>query len=62
MLTDRKYVVKKIKIPENPEFSKKEQIRQNLYDAHEKLEKRYGVCTVKPAEEDTNARLVLAFV
>ena len=33
-----------------------EQTRQNLYDAHEMLCKRYGR-TAKPAEEATNARL-----
>ena len=32
------------------------QIRQKLYDAHEKLYKRYGR-TAKPVEEATNARL-----
>ena len=31
-------------------------MRQSLYDAHEKLYKRYG-CTAKPVEEATNARL-----
>ena len=37
-------------------MSKIDQIRQNLYDAHEKLYKMYGR-TGKPAEEATNARL-----
>ena len=59
MLTNRNYVVKEenSKPPENPEISKMGQIRQKLYDAHEKLYKRYGR-TAKPAEEATNARLV----
>ena len=58
MLTNRNYVVKekKFEVPENPQISKLEQIRQNLYDPHEKLYKRYG-STAKPVEEATNARL-----
>ena len=47
---------RKFEIPEKPEISKLEQIRQHLYDIHEKLYKRYGR-TAKPAEEATNARL-----
>ena len=42
--TNRNYVVKekKLEVPENPEISKIDHIRQNLYDTHEKLYKRYG--------------------
>ena len=47
---------KKFEVPENPQISKIEQIRQNLYDAHEKLYERYGR-TDKPVQEATNARL-----
>ena len=42
---------------ENPEISKMEQIRQNLYDGHQKLYKRYSR-TAKSGEEATNAPLV----
>ena len=63
MLTNRNYVVKekKFEVPENPEISRIEQIRQNLYDAHEQLYKRYGR-TAKPVEEATNARLASASI
>ena len=47
---------RKFEIAQNPQLSKIEQIRQNLYDAHRKLYKRYGR-TAKPTEEVTNARL-----
>ena len=59
MLTNRNYVVKEkiSKSPKTPKFQKIGQIRQKLYDPHEKLYKRYGH-TAKPAEEATNARLV----
>ena len=43
-------------MPQNPEISKIDKVRQNLYDAHEKLYKMYGR-TGKPDEEATNARL-----
>ena len=58
MLTNRNYVVKekKLEVTENPETSKIEQIRQNLYDTHEKLYRRHGG-TAKPAEDAMNARL-----
>ena len=57
MLTNQNYVVKekKFEVPENPE-TKIDHIRQNLYDAHEKLYKRYSRMA-KPVEEATNARL-----
>ena len=54
MLTNRNYVVKENS--KSPKFQKIGQIRQKLYDPHEKLYKRYGR-TAKPAEEATNARL-----
>ena len=47
---------KKFEIPEKPEFSKIEHIRQNLYNIHETLYKRYGR-TAKPAVEATNVWL-----
>ena len=57
MHTNRNYAVKeKIKITENPEISKIDQIHQNLYDKYGKLYKRYGGAA-KPAEEAMNARL-----
>ena len=44
---------RKFKIPEKPEISKIEHIRQNLYDKLERLYKKYGR-KAKPAEEATN--------
>ena len=55
-LTEIMQQKKKFEVPQNPEISKIDHIRQNLYDAHEKLYKRYGR-TAKPVEEATNARL-----
>ena len=48
---------RKFEVLEYPHISKIDNIRQNVYDAHEKLYKRYGR-TAKPVEEATNARLV----
>ena len=62
MLTNRYYVVKeKIRSPRNPEISKIDRIRQNLYDTHEKLYKGYGR-TAKPVEEATNVRLASVWI
>ena len=47
---------RKFEVLENPHISKIDHIRQNVYDTHEKLYKRYGR-TAKPVEEATNARL-----
>ena len=44
-----------------PHISKIDHIRQNVYDAHEKLYKRYGR-TAKPVEEATNARLASVLI
>ena len=56
LLTEIMLYKKKIEVTENREISKIEQIKQNLYDAHANLHKRYGR-TAKPVEEATNARL-----
>ena len=52
---------RKFEVLENPQISKIDHIRQNVYDAHEKLYKRYGRMA-KPAEEATNARLASVWI